>query len=121
MKERRHYIRISKALSVSYRILKDFLTSSTHSRDISEGGICLPIHHRFEPGTVLALKIAILEFGISIKAIGEVVWFKEINDTKYPFCVGIKFIEISDSDHNKLRNYLDKVKPADSTKVKLLD
>ncbi len=121
MKERRHYIRINKAFSVSYRVLKDFLTSSSHSRNISEGGICLPIYHRFEPGVVLALKIAILEFNISIKAIGEVVWFKEVNDAKHPFWVGIKFVEISDSDQNKLRSYIDKVKPADSIKVKLFD
>lgn len=109
MEERRKYVRIDNALTVSYRIIKGYLTSSAHSRNISEGGICLPIHHKFDPGVVLALKIHILEWDVSIKAVGEIMWIKELKDETFTFWAGIKFIEIPPEGYDKLRRYISKL------------
>lgn len=109
MEERRKYVRIDNSLSVSYRVLKSYLTSSSHSRNISEGGISLPINHKFDPGVVLALKIQIIEWDISIKAVGEVVWIKELKDAAFTFLTGIKFIEIDPEGYAKLRKYIIKL------------
>lgn len=121
MEDRRKYFRIDNALSVSYRILKGYLISSSHSRNVSEGGICLPMHQKFDPGVVLALKIHILEWDVSIKAVGEVVWLIEKMERDYTFLAGIKFIEIDPEGYNKFRRYIIKVNQiAKPAKIDLL-
>ncbi len=121
MDERRKYVRIDNALSVSYRELKGFFTSSSRSRNISEGGICLPIHHKFDPGVVLALKINIIEWGVFIKAVGELVWVEELKDGTFTFLTGIKFIQIDPEGYVKLRRYITKLnQTVKSVKIDLL-
>jgi len=121
MDERRKYIRIDNSLSVSYRVLKGYLTSSSRSRNISEGGICLPINHKFDPGVVLALKIQILEWDISIRAVGELVWVKKLKDETFTFLTGIKFIQIDPEEYAKLRKYITKLNQTKkSVKIDLL-
>lgn len=106
MEERRKYIRIDKALSLSYEILESFLRPSCRSKDISEGGIRLRIFQRLAPGTALKLWIYLRDFEQPILAVGEVAWLQKQNDKEYPFEVGIRFIEINSSDRDKLSKYI---------------
>lgn len=68
----------------------------------------MPIYQRFDVGVVLGLKIKFLEFDISIRAIGEIVWIKEIHEVNFPFLIGVKFIEIEPSAYDRLRDYIKK-------------
>lgn len=111
MNEQRQYARINNPLSVKYRIVNKVFASSSNSRNVSERGICLPLTHRFEPGVVLALKIYITELDMSFEAKGEIVWLKEQNNNLYPYLVGIKFIDMSGIDQNKLIRYITKFGP----------
>lgn len=121
MVEQRKYLRINNVLFVSYRVLKGYLMSSSHSRNISEGGICMPLHHKFDPGVVLALKLYIVEWDASIKAVGEVVWLIEKKDRTYTFLAGIKFIDIPPEDYEKLCRYINKLNKINPTaKVSVL-
>ncbi len=115
MEEKRKYFRVDNALSVSYRILKGYFVSSSRSRNVSEGGICLAMHQKFDPGVVLALKIHILEWDVSIKAVGEVVWLIEKMDRDYTFLAGIKFIDIPPKDYEKLCRYIEQLKKINVT------
>ena len=103
MDERRKYIRIDGSTAISYRVLKQFLGSGSRSKNISEGGICLPIHQRFEIGVVLELKIHLAELSHPILAVGKVVRLEEKKQgVNFPFELGIQFIKISPADKNKI-------------------
>ena len=107
MDERRQYIRIDKSTAVSYRVLEQFLGSGSRSKNISEGGICLPLHQRFGVGVVLELKIHLAELSQPILAIGKVVWLEEKKeDVNFPFELGIQFIKISPADKNKIITHI---------------
>ncbi len=110
MTELRKHVRINDAVFVSYRELKGYLVSSSHSRNISKDGICMPLQHKFDPGVILALKIYIVEWDMTIKAVGEVVWLRETKDRNYTFLAGIKFIEFPQEEYGKLCRYLNKFK-----------
>lgn len=111
MEEKRHSVRVSKSLVVGYQRLLEFLKTSTHSLDISEGGIRLSVCQRMEPGYVLKLWIDLDDAHTlkPIEAVGEVVWLKETNNAKFPFEIGIKFIQISSDDCKKLSEHIRKI------------
>jgi c-di-GMP-binding flagellar brake protein YcgR len=108
MEERRKIIRISASMTISYRVMRGFILSSSRSKDISAGGICLPTWHRFEPGVALELKIYLTEFSKPIEAIGEVVWLNEKNDIRFPYLLGIKFVKIDEADRDKIKDHIKK-------------
>lgn len=116
MDERRNYIRIDRSMSVGYRVVKHVLGSGARSRNISAGGICLPMQQRFEVGVMLELTIDIAEIN-TISAIGQVVWTKFRDDIHFPFELGIKFIKIARADREKLIAHISKLGPGD---VKLI-
>lgn len=117
MEERRQFIRINKSLIVRYQVLKDFLqASSSESKDISEGGIRLPVAKRFIPGIILKLWIRLEEISEPIIAVGEVLWLKDISGSGLPYEVGIKFIKIDSGDRSRLYNYVSKLSEENSPK-----
>ena len=106
MEERRQHIRISDSLKVVYQVLKSFRSVTSNTRDISEGGIRLPILQRLQPGMVIELELHLPDLRKPIRAIGEIVWLKEIEDLKFPFVVGVKFINIDTVSLGKIRDYI---------------
>ena len=98
MKETRRHIRINADLEVTYRIVKDYARKWARSIDISKGGIRLPSAQKLQVGANLQLEI---HTALSIKPLaisGCVVWVNELNDEKFPFEMGIKFVKILPSD-----------------------
>ncbi len=106
MQERRKTVRINESFKVVYQVVKSFRMVSSQSRDISEGGICLPVLQHLEPKMILDLEIYLEGGQKPIKAVGEVVWLKEIKDLKFPFLIGIKFIKINPEGANRLHVYI---------------
>jgi c-di-GMP-binding flagellar brake protein YcgR len=106
MQERRKFIRINESLKVRYQVLRSFRLVTSHSKDFSEGGIRLPVIQRLQPGMVLEIEIYFPQYQKPAVATGEVVWIREIEDLKFPFVVGIKFINIDAASLNKIRNYI---------------
>ncbi|MDD3296457.1 MAG: PilZ domain-containing protein [Candidatus Omnitrophica bacterium] len=106
MKERRQHIRINDSLKVSYQVIKSFRLVVTQSKDVSEGGISLPILQRLSPGMVIDLEIYLSDSQKPIKATGEIMWLKEIKDLKFPYMVGIKFLKIDSASLNRIRTYV---------------
>ncbi|MFA7677164.1 MAG: PilZ domain-containing protein [Candidatus Omnitrophota bacterium] len=106
MKERRQSIRINDSLKVSYQVIKSFRLVSTQSKDISEGGMSLPILQRLSPGMALDLEIYLSDSQKPIKATGEIMWSKEVTGLKFPYMVGVKFLKINPAALNRIRNYV---------------
>ncbi|MFH1363665.1 MAG: PilZ domain-containing protein [Candidatus Omnitrophota bacterium] len=119
MEERRKTIRITESFKVDYQVVKSFRMVSSRSQDISEGGICLPVLQRLQPKMVLDLEIYLEGDKKPIKAVGEVVWLKDIKDLKFLYLSGIKFIKIAPEAASRLKSYIDK--KAASEHVKWLE
>ena len=102
MKERRRHLRINKSLFLTYRSLRDYLTSSSKSVDVSPGGIRFPVRRRLEAGTVLKMEIHSRKPGRVIPLTGTVVWVNEVTGGRFPFEVGVRFLEISPADLDTL-------------------
>jgi len=113
MAELRKYIRVNKNIHVTYSIVNQILKSSARSQDVSEGGICIPSKLRFDKGIVLALDISLPGEGKPIKAQGEVVWLREVNNFRFPFMLGVKFVSIDSSDLDKIRDFIQRLPPQD--------
>jgi Tfp pilus assembly protein PilZ len=122
MEDKRRYIRVNKSLTIGYRPLKSFYRSGSRCKNISEGGICLPIFQSFEIGTQLELEIVSEESPRHITAIGKLVWITRKEDHEYPFEAGIEFIKILPDELDKLRVLIKTlVKKEDATKLRLLE
>lgn len=121
MEERRYHVRINESLSVSYQVLKDFLRPSSHSVDISEGGIRLSVYQRLEQGCALKIWVHTSNSVTPIMALGEVVWSRQKSDARYPFELGIKFIKVDPTELKKLSGYIKKLSPEEKpAKIELL-
>jgi c-di-GMP-binding flagellar brake protein YcgR len=110
MDERRKEVRIDKLLSISYRISKGLLKSTSSTRNVSQVGLCLPVFQRLDPGIVLEMEMKLLEYRRPITASGEVVWIRENPDNKqYSFEAGIGFIKIESIGKNGITKISEKL------------
>lgn len=122
MEDRRECIRVDESLRINYKLLESFLSTSSKSKNISLGGICLPVFQRLDPGIVLALEIHLRNFSKPIVAVGEVVWRSEKEGLKptleFPFEIGIRFIKIKLADRNRLIKHIeDKTRKGEPTGI----
>ena len=118
MPESRKSVRINESFRVAYQVVKSFRMVSSQSRDISVDGICFPVLQHLEPKMILDLEIYLEGSSKPIKAVGEVVWIKEIKDLKFLYLCGIKFIKINPEGANQLKTYIN---VRASEQIKLLD
>jgi len=105
MRKPREHVRVSKSLEVKYQIKDGILGCGSRSLDISKGGIRLPIVQKLKPGTILELEINIENVSQPIKAIGEIMWISKRKPGRYPFEVGVKFIEVTPIDSELLNGF----------------
>jgi c-di-GMP-binding flagellar brake protein YcgR len=106
MQERRQHIRVDQSLEITYRLLKRTPLFSSRSKELSEGGISLPTNQRLEPGIIIELELRLPDSKKPIKVTGEVVWRDKIQDRRFSFVIGVKFIKIDSGDRKKVCNYI---------------
>jgi len=94
---------------VSYHLLKELRGVTAYSKDISEGGMRMPLLHKIKAGLLLELDIHLSEHSKSIIAIGEIIWVKEKKGQKFPFEAGIKFTKIDSTALGRLRCYIRRI------------
>ncbi|MCX7661427.1 MAG: PilZ domain-containing protein, partial [Candidatus Omnitrophica bacterium] len=79
--------------------------------NISKGGICFITYEELLPGNLLKLEIYLPGEKNPIRAFGRVAWSKRFtiaSEKDYwgdRYDVGVEFIEINDSDREKIENY----------------
>ncbi|MBU2567431.1 MAG: PilZ domain-containing protein [Elusimicrobia bacterium] len=104
-KERRKFPRLDLNVSVKYKILSDiekhvfqdfgsFVKDAT-SRDISVEGICIKTGVQLDLNTVVALDIYFPEISEPIRALGRVMWSKDMEGAG-EFSCGVEFVAIKD-------------------------
>ena len=109
--ERRRFPRLITSADVEYTILekKALQEKDTVSKNISAGGICLIVYEKIELGSLLDLKIRLEDINYVALVKGRVVWssyFTFDADKKARYDLGIEFIEINESDRQKISKYI---------------
>jgi hypothetical protein len=108
-KDRRRFPRISDTIPVAHRVLASLSTtdfveleqraSRTWTKDFSCGGVCIRTGRRLLPGTILEL---VIEFpGHPIKAVGKVVWSKELGNPAECHA-GVEFIAMDQNQMDEM-------------------
>ena len=105
--DKREYVRIGMQLLVSYVIL-DKLNGGgeTIAKDVSGGGIRLPIRQRLVAGTLLRMHIELMREGKKFVVEGKVVWLKPTQNQDSPYEAGIEFIGIDPLERNMISNHI---------------
>lgn len=112
MIEKRKYPRLTLNVGVEYKILKgfEFESTTTQSKNISAGGICIIALDKFEVGSSLSLKFSLPELDKPINAAGRVVWIEEFSvgdvSSSKAYDAGIEFIHIQEEDREKISQYV---------------
>jgi len=106
--ERRKSPRMDVILKVRYRSKEDFQEALI--RSISEVGVFLATSAPFDVGYHFLLEIHLPYRKGVIRGKCQVVWVNQIEVEDYPKGMGVKFIDLSDSDRARLEEYLDELR-----------
>jgi len=108
--ERRRHPRFSIVLGVEYWLIDKSKSRPGHTIDVSEGGLLLHLSEAMEVGQILGLTIFTISGPDldSIEALArvEVVWRDIYLGQEGGYRVGVKFVDISPEDMDKLENCL---------------
>jgi len=106
--EKRKHPRFDVNLPIEY-VRSDSLTSRGEARNASEGGVLLYLPEKMEIGQLLSLKL-FFSFNSELKTIEmlvKVVWMDiHLGENPGDYRAGVKFVEISPDDLERLRSFL---------------
>jgi Tfp pilus assembly protein PilZ len=103
MENQRRHARIGQGFSVSFHEINDILGSGERSKNLSESGLCLPLNHYYEVGSLLELEIRSDELKVSVKAVARVAWIIRQDNRELPFQAGLEFTDIAPAQRELLR------------------
>ena len=104
--DQRRYKRYKSALKVKLCSSEYLLKKDLLSEDISENGICLLSPYKMEIGETVELNIYLPELDHSISTTGKIARRNEINDTKFPFILGVEFTAIDSEDYRHILDHI---------------
>lgn len=107
-KERRRFERIECLLNVKYNSKKDQINGYSFTKDVSEGGIGLPVSGKIPTETRLDITVMLNKVGQTDILVGaKVVWSrKNVEHWKSRYSAGLKFLDIEPADKEKLLKYV---------------
>lgn len=115
MEERRQYPRLDANVKVKYKILSDMekrifsdfdsYVMEARSKNISVDGVCINSGGYIPPHTVIALEIFFPEQKTPIRALGRVIWSKELKKGG-GYYTGIDFIAIKERYFDQMSQVL---------------
>ncbi len=79
---------------------------STHTENISGGGMCIPVNKKINEYAILDLELNLPNDFVPVFAIGEVVWLAKDDRRKGGFKAGIEFKAIDDYDRSRIINFI---------------
>jgi c-di-GMP-binding flagellar brake protein YcgR len=103
-KDRRRYFRLENVLGALVQEYPDVFEDSEEAvtKNLSAGGMLLISREKFELGTKLVIKLPEL---IKTRYVGIVVWKSE-NPKSNRYYYGVKFIQISQDEQDRLSRYI---------------
>jgi len=110
--ERRRFPRANVSCKISIVFGERLLVFTSHTENIGAGGIRVIIGAKLAYATVVDLELFLPDRGEPIKCKGQIVWTNEIKqaENNLPlFDMGIQFIEISNSDQEEIKNFVNTI------------
>jgi c-di-GMP-binding flagellar brake protein YcgR len=107
-KERRRFERIESLIEIRYKGRSQDISGYSLTRDVSEGGMGLPVSGSIPAGTSLNLEINLggASFRKEIAAAAKVAWSRRNAEHWKPrYSAGLRFIKIADDDKQDLMDY----------------
>jgi c-di-GMP-binding flagellar brake protein YcgR len=107
--ERRKHPRFSIDLPIEYRLIPSSMSHVGRSFNASEGGLLVYLSHQIEIGQHLKIKLFFASGSDLnyIEAVAEVVWMDiHLGKDWGDYRCGVKLMEISPEDLNKLKYFL---------------
>ena len=96
--------RCSPRIVLDVRVNYDF-NAIAHSKDISEGGICLITEQSVEEQKMLNLVFQLPARFRPIESVGKVMWCRKA--IEYLFEIGVSFWDIKDAEYMEIKKYLE--------------
>lgn len=111
--EKRKFSRLSILADVAYN-KKDATEKEklSFTKNVGKGGICLIAYEELKVSDVLDLKILLPEEEKPLSVFGKVIWVKKFSigigniSQNERFDVGIEFLNINESDQEKINKYI---------------
>lgn len=88
---------------IDVRVNYDF-DAIAHTKDISEGGICLITEHPLTEGKMISLVFQLPGRALPIESVGKVMWSR--NATEHLNENGISFWDIKEKEHQEIKDFL---------------
>ncbi len=109
--EERAHPRFLLNLPVEYYPAKSNTRRTGHTENASEEGLIVNLRNRFKVGDLLKLRLFFSSGpGINIvETLSQVIWTEKLKDAEYR--CGMKFVDISPEDMDKLSSFLKKLSP----------
>lgn len=109
-KERRRHERVESLISIKYVSKTGEISGYALTRDLSHGGVGLPVDGNIPRGTEIDLTIIIQEDGKRlIPAAAKVVWSRRnFEHWKSRYSAGLEFIDVDPRDKETLLDYVRK-------------
>jgi c-di-GMP-binding flagellar brake protein YcgR len=107
--ERRKYPRFSIDLPIEYHLLPTSYSRTGRALNASEGGLLVFLSQAIEIGQCLKIKLFFTSGSdlCSIEVVAEVVWMDiHLGEDWGDYRCGVKFLDISLEDINKLKKFL---------------
>jgi c-di-GMP-binding flagellar brake protein YcgR len=107
--ERRKYPRVKISLTVEYYRIDSSMRQTGRTSNASEGGLEIYVPEQMEVGDQLKLKIYFSSGDElrTVDAVAEVVWTDlRLGEAWGEYRSGVKFVEISSDDLQKLKDFL---------------
>ena len=111
--EKRKHTRFLLNLPVEYSVLGSPISSSSHSINVSEGGVLLCLQEPVRVGQNINLKVYFHSGSnlLAIETIAEVVWVEKVLQDGGEYHHGVKFVTITQQDLQEFKNFLDALSP----------
>jgi c-di-GMP-binding flagellar brake protein YcgR len=106
MAEQRKFVRLDSSIAVEYRITGKSVHPplNTITRNISSGGIRIPLKSRLLVGSTLDIVLKLPNLDHDIKVVGEIVWVEPNKEGTYD--AGIKYTHVDSNDIQKITDYV---------------
>ncbi len=112
-KKRRMYPRFMLTLPIEYLLLDSPVSYTSHTINVSEGGLMICLHERLEGGKHLHLRIFFSSGSslIIINPMVQVMWADEkLGEDKF-YRHGVRFVDPTSEDVHKFKDFLGTLSP----------
>jgi hypothetical protein len=109
--EERAHPRFLLNLPVEYYPAKSNARRTGHTENASEGGLIVYLRKHFKVGDLLKLRLFFSSGPAmnTVETLSQVIWTEKLKDAEYR--CGMKFVDISSEDLDKLSSFLKKLSP----------